>query len=38
MNAPFPDVCFLSRPAALVGASFDNVSPLLRILVGLMGF
>ena len=38
MGAPFPDICSLSRPAALVGASFDNVSPLLRILVGLMGF
>ena len=38
MGTPFPDVCSLSRPATLVGASFNNVSPLLRILVGLMGF
>ena len=38
VGAPFLDVCFLSRPATLVGASFDNVSPFLRILVGLMGF
>ena len=37
-DAPFPEVCILSRPAALMGAFFNNVSPRLRILIELMDF